>query len=104
MNSERNASVSSLIAICIREFFTLLDSIPDEQTEIRLQVEDDLGRLRVWVGNLGAHRKQTDRLSLDYRLREAPDLHQEVRNHINDISEAVQGGIQHHYIRYFNGC
>jgi len=94
MASERNASIFSLIALCIRGFYTLLDSIPDERDETRLKVQEDLGRLRVWVGNFGAHRKQTDRLSLDHRLREAPDLHQEVQNHINDISEAVQGGIQ----------
>ncbi|OQE16800.1 hypothetical protein PENFLA_c026G04506 [Penicillium flavigenum] len=93
MDSERDPSISSLIVLCIREFHTLLDVIPHEKKETRLEVQDDLGRLRVWVGNFGAHRKQTDRLSLDHRLREAPDLHHEVRNHIYDISEAIQGVI-----------
>lgn len=93
MESESNPSTSSLIARCIRDFNTLLDSIPDEQNEIRLKVQDDMGMLRVWVGNFGAHRKHTDRLSLDHRLREAPDLHREIQNHIRDISEAIQGGI-----------
>lgn len=93
MTSERDPSISTLFALCIREFHTLLDIIPDEQTETRLKVQDDIGRLRVWVGNFGAYRKQADRLSLDHRLREAPELHCEVRNHINDIREAIQGGI-----------
>lgn len=94
MNPERDPSISSLCALCICEFHALLASIPNEKAETRLKVQDDLGRLRVWIGNFGAHRKQTDRLSLDHRLREAPELHQEVRNHINDISEAIRGGIQ----------
>ncbi|KAJ5157471.1 uncharacterized protein N7482_008571 [Penicillium canariense] len=93
MDSERDPSISSLITLCIREFHTLLDSVPDEQDETRLKGLDDLGRLRVWIGNFGAHRKQTDRLSLDYRLRETPDLHREVRNHIDDITEAIQGAV-----------
>ncbi|CAI7656209.1 unnamed protein product [Penicillium glandicola] len=93
MELERNISTTSLVALCIRDFHTLLDSIPDEQNEIRLKVQDEMGKLRVWVGNFGAHRKQTDRLSLDHRLREAPDLHQEVQNHIRDITEAIQGAI-----------
>ncbi|KAJ5195696.1 hypothetical protein N7449_006175 [Penicillium cf. viridicatum] len=93
MESESDPSTSSLIALCIRDFHTLLDSIPDEQNEIRLKIQDDMGMLRVWVGNFGAHRKHTDRLSLDHRLREAPDLHREVQNHIRDITEAIQGAI-----------
>ncbi|CAI7649792.1 unnamed protein product [Penicillium crustosum] len=93
MESESNPSTSSLIALCIRDFHTLLDYIPGKQNEIRLKVQDDMGMLRVWVGNFGAHRKHTDRLSLDHRLREAPDLHREVQNHIRDITDAIQGAI-----------
>jgi hypothetical protein len=96
MDSERDPSIFSLVALCVREFNALLASVPSEEIETRLKLQDDLGRLRVWIGNFGAHRKQTDRLSLDHRLREAPELHQEVRNHINDISEAIYGGIQLH--------
>ncbi|KAJ5734721.1 hypothetical protein N7533_013124 [Penicillium manginii] len=91
MDSERDPSIFSLVALCVREFNALLASVPSEEIETRLKLQDDLGRLRVWIGNFGAHRKQTDRLSLDHRLREAPELHQEVRNHINDISEAIYG-------------
>jgi hypothetical protein len=93
MESESDPSTSSLIALCIRDFHKLLDSIPNEQNEIRLKVQDEMGMLRVWVGNFGAYRKHTDRLSLDHRLREAPDLHREVQNHIRDITEAIQGGM-----------
>lgn len=94
MASAHCPSVFSLVASCVREFGTLLHSLPDDQNDSHLKVQEDLGRLRVWVGNFGAHRKESDRLSLDHRLREASTLHQEVRSHITGILEAVEMGIQ----------
>ncbi|KAK4866983.1 hypothetical protein LT330_007724 [Penicillium expansum] len=47
MESEKHTSTTSLIALCIRDFHTLLKSIPDEQSESRLKVQDDMtGYLR----------------------------------------------------------
>ncbi|KAJ5937073.1 hypothetical protein N7466_003523 [Penicillium verhagenii] len=93
MEAESRISINSLFKQCLEKLQKLLNSIPDERSDASLTVQDDLGRLRVWIGNFGAHRKPTDRLSLDHRLREAPDLHREVCNHINDISEAIQAAI-----------
>lgn len=59
---------------------------------VQHKVQEDLGRFRIWAGNYGAHRKQTDRLSLDHRLREAPEMHQEVTSHLNDLSGSIQSG------------
>jgi hypothetical protein len=86
------ASISSLVSRCFRDFQSLIDALStqEEQSSTRSKVSEELGRLRVWAGNFGAHRKQTDRLSLDHRLREAPDLHQSVRNHLVDISETMK--------------
>lgn len=62
----------------------------------RFHVEGDLddirSRLSVWAGNHGAHRPQKDRLSLDHRLREALELHQEVRDHFTEFIRAVDDG------------
>ena len=87
-------SISSLTTICLREFLELIElsTSVDNAFEIGPNLQDELGRLRVWIGNLGAHRKQADRLSLDHRLREAPGLHSQVRNHITALIEAVQEG------------
>lgn len=87
-------SISSLVSRCFGDFQDLLDALSskDEHSSARSKVSEELGRLRVWAGNFGAHRKQTDRLSLDHRLREAPDLHQGVRNHLNDLSDTIQEG------------
>lgn len=87
-------SISSLTTICLREFLVLIElsTSADAASELGPNLQDELGRLRVWVGNLGAHRKQADRLSLDHRLREAPGLHSQVRNHITALIEAIQEG------------
>lgn len=87
-------SISSLVLRCFKDFQTLLSALSTqhELSGPRSKVSEELGRLRVWAGNFGAHRKQTDRLSLDHRLREAPDLHRGVRNHLNDLSETIQEG------------
>jgi hypothetical protein len=89
------ASISSLMSRCFRDFQDLLGALSseDEHSSARSKVGEELGRLRVWAGNFGAHRKQTDRLSLDHRLREAPDLHRGVRNHLNDLSNTIKEGM-----------
>ncbi|KAJ5768753.1 hypothetical protein N7520_003312 [Penicillium odoratum] len=78
--------VDIFLKLCFQNFLELLEDIPEE---MRLTVQDDLGRFRVWVGNFGGHRNPMDRLSLDHRLREAPELRCEVQNHITDISEGI---------------
>jgi hypothetical protein len=89
------ASISSLVSRCFRDFQDLLDELStlDEHSQANSKVSEGLGRLRVWAGNFGAHRKQTDRLSLDHRLREAPELHRGVRSHLNGISETIKEGM-----------
>lgn len=87
-------SINSLLLRCFKDLQGLLSALStqDEPSSARAQVSEELGRLRVWAGNFGAHRKQTDRLSLDHRLREAPDLHRVVRNHLDDLSKTTQEG------------
>lgn len=92
MESETNLPISILINRCFTEFSSLSKLLADGE-ENRSRLDDDLGRFRVWVGNFGAHRKPSDRLSLDHRLREASSLRHEVQNHIHDISEALKGGM-----------
>ncbi|KAJ5159823.1 uncharacterized protein N7482_006827 [Penicillium canariense] len=86
------ASISSLVSRCFRDFQILIDALSthDDHSRSRSRIQEELGRLRVWAGNFGAYRKQSDRLSLDHRLREAPELHHGVRNHLNDLSETIE--------------
>jgi hypothetical protein len=56
----------------MRLFVELIDSewLAQFETEVSVRKwEDELGRLRVWAANIGAH--QSGQSSLDYRLRDA---------------------------------
>lgn len=50
--------------------------------------ENESTRFKMWVGNLGAH--QSGRSSLDYRLREAPHLHDQVIYLLKDLRESLE--------------
>ncbi|KAJ5767073.1 uncharacterized protein N7511_004689 [Penicillium nucicola] len=72
------ATIAVILNDCLREFTDLtasgvLAGFDDEVTERRWL--DELGRLRVWAANIGAH--QTGQSSLDYRLRDASHLKSE---------------------------
>ncbi|KAI9772000.1 MAG: hypothetical protein M1840_001288 [Geoglossum simile] len=54
-------------------------------------VKDELGRFRVWAGNIGAHR--TGRISLDYRLRQAERMKRKVIDLLDDLIGAVQEAV-----------
>ncbi|KAJ5645578.1 hypothetical protein N7507_011589 [Penicillium longicatenatum] len=49
---------------------------------------DELGRLRIWAGNTGA--LQRDQLSLDYRLRDASHLRNEITNILQRVLRVVR--------------
>lgn len=78
-------------------YFEALDKLKtlshdSENFQVEGDLDDIRSRLSIWAGNHGAHRPQTDRLSLDHRLREALELHQEVRNHFTEFIRGVDDG------------
>ncbi|KAK7190075.1 hypothetical protein DPSP01_006371 [Paraphaeosphaeria sporulosa] len=74
-------------AINVREFQSLLNSLGALQGHaIDFEaLQDELGRFRVWSGNLGVLQKGHS--SLDYRLRDAPLLSNEVLKLLNELEE-----------------
>lgn len=93
--SDQVESIASLYDLSLLAFTHVLnllqgDPVPNEFGVSDLQ--DQLGRFRIWAGNHGAHRKPTDPLSLDHRLREEQSLHQGVRNRLLKIIEILNGG------------
>ncbi|KAF2109006.1 hypothetical protein BDV96DRAFT_247899 [Lophiotrema nucula] len=62
-------------------------SSPQNEDKHRLSVRDELGRFRVWAGNIGAHKK--GKSSLDFRLREASYLSKNVLDLLLDLVEAL---------------
>ena len=53
-------------------------------------VSDELGRLRIWCANIGAHR--TGRSSLDFRLRDASNIKRRVLSLLDDLNESLNEG------------
>ncbi|KAI5785804.1 hypothetical protein EDC01DRAFT_661502 [Geopyxis carbonaria] len=89
-----NMDICPIYLSCIRSFETLCKTIRDPGTENNLilqlpisAVEDEIGRLRVWAENLGAHR--SGRMSLDYRLREASSVKQEVLDLLEELHSSI---------------
>lgn len=53
-------------------------------------VDDELGRFRIWAKNIGA--LSVGRASLDYRLRDADYLNNNVKSLLEDLNESLCEG------------
>lgn len=88
-------SIASWCGVCTRLFDQLCDLLRAPDSEFSGQIslvalQDELGRFRVWAGNVGAH--QSGRTSLDHRLREASQVHKQVTDLLSDLGRALQEG------------
>lgn len=96
---QQPGSIASLVAKTLQFFRILQDALSKPTTsnddlkgtnlnDVLLQTENDFTRFRMWVGNQAAH--QSGPSSLDYRLREATHLQQQVTYLLEDICESLQ--------------
>ncbi|KAL7912177.1 hypothetical protein GGI35DRAFT_492123 [Trichoderma velutinum] len=53
------------------------------------EITDALERFALWAGNLGALREPTSKLSLDYRLAEAPEIRNQIHRQLDYLLEAI---------------
>ncbi|OOQ90846.1 hypothetical protein PEBR_02856 [Penicillium brasilianum] len=83
------ATVSELLQSCLAQLTSLISSTLSEHTEeVTLQEwSDELGRLRVWAANIGAH--HTRQSSLDYRLRDASHIKNQVLRLLERVRELL---------------
>ena len=86
------SSVASQYERCIYTFSQLYERLEstDHDHDVLSSVEEEIGRFRVWAAQTGAHR--SGRVSLDYRLREAPHVHSQVSELIGEIQEDLENG------------
>lgn len=75
------SSIASSIKAALKSFNEFIQQIkaPDCEAVEGLSIrgwEDELGRLRVWAANIGAH--QTNQSSLDFRLRDASHVREQI--------------------------
>lgn len=91
------ARISSNLNSCLKELAGLIasDSLARYESEVPLRRwKDELGRLRVWAANIGAH--QVGQSSLDYRLRDASHIKDQtvkllerMRQLLDDLKEVM---------------
>ncbi len=86
-------SISSSIIACLKAFNEFIEEIqdPDKDEPEGMQVQtwqDELGRLRIWAANIGAH--QTGQSSLDFRLRDSSHIRQQIIKLLNELPPRLQ--------------
>lgn len=87
------ASISSSIIACLKSFNEFIEGIQHlEEAKGREIVagawEDELGRLRMWAANIGAH--QTGQSSLDFRLRDASHVREQIIKLLQSLLRKIQ--------------
>jgi hypothetical protein len=61
-----------------------------ELSALRAGVQDASEKFRLWAGNIGAYHATTKKTSMEYRLRAAPQLRQEVCTLLCELNEALE--------------
>lgn len=94
LQHESSISISSLFELCVCNFRTLVSTLLSQArpTDVISSFQEEFGRLRIWAGNFSAQREETDNQSLDYALKDAPELYREVIDHFYDLDEVVKEG------------
>lgn len=86
------ASISTSINACLSSFNEFVDEIRKlQKANVGLVAgpwEDELGRLRVWAANIGAHK--TGQSSLDFRLRDASHVSQQIIKLLQGLLQRLQ--------------
>lgn len=90
--TSKNMPLSSLVLSCLRSFGELVKEIEASQYGYEDEVPaaswiDELGRLRIWAGNVGAH--QNGPSSLEFRLRDASHILDEVIRLLTDLERLL---------------
>ena len=88
-----DTSISVSIAHCLKAFNEFIQGLehPEKVPPNGFIVQDwrdELGRLRMWAANIGAH--QAGQSSLDFRLRDASHIRQQVIKLLNDILQRLR--------------
>ena len=90
--SREKVPIKSQYEHCRNSFNRLLQDLEasNDQATTRTLLEDEFGRFNIWAGNAGAHR--IGKVSLDYRLREAPHIHAELTELLGELSNDLEEG------------
>lgn len=84
--------ISSRVSQCLQVFKAVLDSFRQDRDETYGPLAEEFARLKLWTGNIGAHRN--GRSSLDYRLRDASHLRDLVLRLLGDLETTLHEGMK----------
>ena len=88
-----DTSIPAIFTSCFNALKTIcsrLERASASDTDL-LQIsrwQDELGRLRLWAANIGAHR--TGQSSLDFRLKDSSHIREQVTNLLLDLGQTFQ--------------
>ena len=82
-----SASISTALRECLRIFNVLVTQGEWKTQESQVEWKDELGKLRIWSANVGAH--QTGTSSLEYRLRDASHVRDQIIDLLLDLKKLL---------------
>ncbi|KAH7385867.1 hypothetical protein BKA66DRAFT_582499 [Pyrenochaeta sp. MPI-SDFR-AT-0127] len=90
-------SIATHVHSCLIGFKDTCDNLAKAEGRIKSKlspgiINDELGRFRLWSGNIGAHRK--GKSSLDYRLREASHIRDRVLQLLQSLESVLQEAVE----------
>jgi len=92
---------------CIHLFTAIYGLLDSESKEhhgaiSKEDVQNELGRFRIWAENIGALQSRNKPTSLEYRLREASETRLHIQQFLEDIKESLTEGTKLHLL-FSNG-
>jgi len=86
----RELSASAVAALSNLKAHTASDA---GRNDLDQAVEDAMGRLQLWAGNIGALQPENSPKSLDFRLRDAPHINGNVKSALERLAAIANIGI-----------
>lgn len=84
---------SRTVQKCLVELINYLENNDVPNVISSSEITDALERFVLWAGNLGALRGPTSKLSLEYRLAEAPEIRIQIHRQLDYLLEAIDDGM-----------
>lgn len=78
------------IPLLVRRCLDKFKALSDSETQHIDRIVDELGRFRVWAGNVSAH--TAGRKSLQHRLRDSSELSSAVIGHLSELLTVLDEG------------
>lgn len=102
----RDSPIALHSTLCIDGFNQVCSLLQDPDRESQYGITyskicDELGRFRIWAGNIGALQHVNVRSSLDYRLKDAPMLRDQISRLLVDLNAALVDGKACHKHKFF---